>query len=158
MAEISAALVKQLRDRTGAGMMECKKALVEAKGDVSEAETVLRKWGIASAGKKATRSTKQGTIGTYIHAGAQLGVGDFPASLGLADHVGKIVLQRNARHGREPRGHRLCRNPKTTGTASIRLFAQRGAQPEQDDDDQHEPPKQTEAERGHLGKGKHPAK
>ena len=74
MAEISAALVKQLRDRTGAGMMECKKALVEAKGDVAEAETVLRKWGIASAGKKATRSTKQGTIGTYIHAGAQLGV------------------------------------------------------------------------------------
>ncbi|MCU1326559.1 MAG: translation elongation factor Ts (EF-Ts) [Bryobacterales bacterium] len=74
MAEISAALVKQLRDRTGAGMMECKKALVEAKGDVSEAETVLRKWGIASAGKKATRTTKQGTIGTYIHAGAQLGV------------------------------------------------------------------------------------
>ncbi len=74
MAEISAALVKQLRDRTGAGMMECKKALVEANGDVSEAETVLRKWGIASAGKKATRSTKQGTIGTYIHAGAQLGV------------------------------------------------------------------------------------
>ena len=74
MAEISAALVKQVRDRTGAGMMECKKALVEAKGDVNEAETVLRKWGIASAGKKASRSTKQGTIGTYIHAGAQLGV------------------------------------------------------------------------------------
>jgi elongation factor Ts len=74
MAEISAALVKQLRDRTGAGMMECKKALVEANGDLGEAETVLRKWGIASAGKKATRSTKQGTIGTYIHAGAQLGV------------------------------------------------------------------------------------
>ena len=74
MAEISAALVKQLRDRTGAGMMECKKALVEANGDVGEAETVLRKWGIASAGKKATRTTKQGTIGTYIHAGAQLGV------------------------------------------------------------------------------------
>ena len=74
MAEISAALVKQVRDRTGAGMMECKKALVEAKGDVNEAETVLRKWGIASAGKKASRSTKQGSIGTYIHAGAQLGV------------------------------------------------------------------------------------
>ncbi len=74
MAEISASLVKQLRDRTGAGMMECKKALVEANGDLAEGETVLRKWGIASAGKKATRSTKQGTIGTYIHAGAQLGV------------------------------------------------------------------------------------
>jgi len=74
MAEISASLVKQLRERTGAGMMECKKALVEAKGDLNEGETLLRKWGIASAGKKATRSTKQGTVGTYIHAGAQLGV------------------------------------------------------------------------------------
>jgi elongation factor Ts len=74
MADISASLVKQLRDRTGAGMMECKKALVEAKGDIGEGETLLRKWGIASAGKKATRSTKQGTVGSYIHAGAQLGV------------------------------------------------------------------------------------
>jgi elongation factor Ts len=72
--EISAQLVKQLRDRTGAGMMECKKALVEAKGDVGEAEVVLRKHGIASAAKKATRTTKQGVIGSYIHAGAQMGV------------------------------------------------------------------------------------
>src|SRR5437763_9303637 len=71
---ITADAVKQLRERTGAGMMECKKALVEAKGDLNEGETLLRKWGIASAGKKATRSTKQGTVGTYIHAGAQLGV------------------------------------------------------------------------------------
>src|SRR5206468_6523300 len=67
-------LVKQLRDRTGAGMMECKKALVEGKGDVGDAEVLLRKWGIASAGKKASRSTRQGLIGTYIHAGGQLGV------------------------------------------------------------------------------------
>jgi elongation factor Ts len=72
--EISAQLVKQLRERTGAGMMECKKALVEAKGELAEAEVVLRKQGIASAGKKATRTTKQGVIGTYIHPGAQLGV------------------------------------------------------------------------------------
>src|SRR6478672_5791110 len=72
--EISAQLVKQLRERTGAGMMECKSALVEAKGDLSEAEVVLRKKGIASASKKASRSTKQGVIGTYIHPGAQLGV------------------------------------------------------------------------------------
>jgi len=72
--EISAQLVKQLRERTGAGMMECKRALVEAKGELAEAEVVLRKQGIASAGKKATRSTKQGVIGTYIHPGAQLGV------------------------------------------------------------------------------------
>src|SRR5450755_3293946 len=74
MAEITAALVKELRDRTGAGMMECKKALVEAKGDIGEAEVVLRKHGIASAGKKASRATKQGLIGTYIHHGGQLGV------------------------------------------------------------------------------------
>ena len=74
MAEISASLVKQLRERTGAGMMECKKALVEAKGDLSEGETLLRKWGIASAGKKSSRTTKQGSVGTYIHAGSQLGV------------------------------------------------------------------------------------
>ena len=74
MAEISAALVKQLRERTGAGMMECKKALVEAKGSLEEGETLLRKWGIASASKKASRTTKQGLIGTYIHAGGQLGV------------------------------------------------------------------------------------
>jgi elongation factor Ts len=74
MAEITAALVKQLRERTGAGMMECKKALVEAKGDIEAAEILLRKWGIASAGKKASRTTKQGLIGTYIHAGGQLGV------------------------------------------------------------------------------------
>ena len=72
--EISAQLVKQLRDRTGAGMMECKKALVEAKGELAEAEVVLRKQGIASAGKKSSRSTKQGVIGSYIHPGAQLGV------------------------------------------------------------------------------------
>src|ERR1700689_5878320 len=74
MAEITAALVKQLRERTGAGMMECKKALVESKGDLGEGEVLLRKWGIASAGKKSSRSTKQGLIGTYIHAGGQLGV------------------------------------------------------------------------------------
>src|ERR1700722_73600 len=72
--EISAQLVKQLRDRTGAGMMECKKALVEAKGELAEAEVVLRKQGIASAGKKSSRTTKQGVIGTYIPPGAQLGV------------------------------------------------------------------------------------
>ena len=72
--EISAQLVKQLRDRTGAGMMECKAALTEAKGDVAAAEVVLRKKGIASASKKSSRSTKQGVITSYIHPGAQLGV------------------------------------------------------------------------------------
>jgi elongation factor Ts len=74
MAEITAQLVKELRERTGAGMMECKSALKEANGDLPEAEIVLRKRGIASAGKKSSRATKQGLIGTYIHHGGQLGV------------------------------------------------------------------------------------
>lgn len=74
MAEINAQLVKQLRERTGAGMMECKSALVEADGDMDKAEVVLRKKGIASAGKKSTRSTKQGLIGAHISADGKLGV------------------------------------------------------------------------------------
>ncbi len=74
MAEVTAQLVKQLRERTGAGMMECKKALTEANGDLAEGEVALRKRGIASASKKASRVTRQGVIGTYIHPGAQLGV------------------------------------------------------------------------------------
>src|SRR6202011_5964703 len=72
--EISAKLVKELRDRTGAGMMECKKALQESGGNLPEAEIILRKRGLASAAKKAGRATRQGIIGTYIHQGAQLGV------------------------------------------------------------------------------------
>lgn len=74
MAEITAQLVRELRERTGAGMMECKSALKETNGDLAEAEIVLRKRGIASAGKKSSRTTRQGLIGTYIHAGGQLGV------------------------------------------------------------------------------------
>src|SRR5215813_11683781 len=74
MAEITATLVKELRERTGAGMMECKSALVEAKGDLPEAEIVLRKRGIASAGKKSSRVTKQGLIGSYVKDEGRLGV------------------------------------------------------------------------------------
>lgn len=72
--EISAKLVKELRDRTGAGMMDCKGALKEGNGNLAEAEIILRKRGITSASKKATRATRQGMIGTYIHPGSQLGV------------------------------------------------------------------------------------
>jgi elongation factor Ts len=72
--EISAKLVKELRDRTGAGMMECKSALIEAKGNLPEAEIILRKRGISSASKKSSRTTKQGVIGSYVHPGSQLGV------------------------------------------------------------------------------------
>ncbi|HAX41060.1 MAG: elongation factor Ts [Bryobacteraceae bacterium] len=74
MAEITASLVKQLREKTGAGMMECKSALVEANGDLAEAEVVLRKRGMASAAKKSARSAKQGLIGVQISAEGKLGV------------------------------------------------------------------------------------
>ncbi len=74
MAEITAQMVKQLRERTGAGILECKKALQETGGDMEEAVVVLRKWGLAAAAKKASRSTKQGLIGSYVHAGSQIGV------------------------------------------------------------------------------------
>jgi elongation factor Ts len=74
MADISATQVKQLRDATGAGMMECKGALKEANGNLEEATTILRKRGLATATKKAGRSTNEGTIGHYIHMGGKLGV------------------------------------------------------------------------------------
>jgi elongation factor Ts len=74
MADIPATLVKQLRERTGAGFMECKKALAEANGNVEEAETILRKRGIAVAQKKASREANEGLVGSYIHTGGKLGV------------------------------------------------------------------------------------
>src|SRR6201990_3119431 len=74
MAEISAALVKQLRDMTGAGMMECKAALQEANGNLDEANTIRRKRGLAQAAKKSGRSTSEGLIGSYIHLGGKIGV------------------------------------------------------------------------------------
>lgn len=67
MAEISAKLVKELRDKTGAGMMDCKAALQEANGDVEKAVEILRKKGIAKAAKKASREASEGIIATYVH-------------------------------------------------------------------------------------------
>lgn len=74
MADISAKLVKELRDRTAAGFMECKKALVETDGDVDKAEVYLRKRGITLAEKKAGREANEGVVASYIHAGGKLGV------------------------------------------------------------------------------------
>jgi elongation factor Ts len=74
MATITADLVKQLRDKTGAGMMECKAALAEANGNIEEATTLLRKRGLAQAAKRAGRATAQGLIGSYIHMGGKIGV------------------------------------------------------------------------------------
>jgi elongation factor Ts len=71
---ITAEMVKQLRDRTGAGMMACKAALAEAGGDMEKAVEILRKQGIASASKRAGRATREGVIGHYIHMGGKVGV------------------------------------------------------------------------------------
>jgi elongation factor Ts len=72
--KIDAKLVKELREKSGAPMGDCLKALQEAKGEIEEAFVVLRKRGMASAAKKASRSTNEGAVGTYIHAGGKIGV------------------------------------------------------------------------------------
>ena len=71
---IDAKTVKELREKTGAGMMDCKKALVEAEGDIDKAIDNLRKAGVTKAAKKSTRSAKEGLIYSYIHQGGRLGV------------------------------------------------------------------------------------
>src|SRR5499425_517071 len=72
--EIDPKLVKKLREKTNAGFMDCKRALVESAGDLAKAETILRTKGIASAAKKATRATKEGIVASYIHLQGKVGV------------------------------------------------------------------------------------
>src|SRR5213082_3536269 len=74
MAEVTSALVKELREKSGAGMMDCKKALLECGGDLSKASDWLREKGLATAGKKAGRSATEGMVGHYIHMGGKIGV------------------------------------------------------------------------------------
>ena len=71
---ITAEMVRSLREETGAGMMECKSALVEAAGEVAAARDILRKKGLANAAKKAGRATSEGVVGSYIHPGSRVGV------------------------------------------------------------------------------------
>src|SRR3979411_3009734 len=72
--DVDPKLVKQLREKTNAGMMDCKRALAEAGGDLEKAETILRTKGIATAGKKASRATKEGIVAAYIHLQGKVGV------------------------------------------------------------------------------------
>ena len=72
--ELDAKTVKKLRDMTGSGMMDCKRALQEAEGNIEKAVDILRKKGIAKAGARSARSTEQGRVETYVHLGARLGV------------------------------------------------------------------------------------
>jgi elongation factor Ts len=74
MAQITAAMVKELREATGSGIMDCKKVLAEAEGNMEKAVELLRKKGLAKAAKRAGRSTSEGIIYSYIHTGAKLGV------------------------------------------------------------------------------------
>jgi len=74
MADISAELVKQLRERTGAGFMDCKNALTEADGDLDKATTILRERGLAAAAKKSSREAREGLVSSYIHTGGRVGV------------------------------------------------------------------------------------
>ncbi len=74
MAAVTAGMVKELRERTGAGMMDCKKALDETAGDVEKAVDYLRKKGLASAQKKAGRIASEGAVGSYVHMGGKIGV------------------------------------------------------------------------------------
>ncbi|MEA2654271.1 MAG: elongation factor Ts [Chloroflexota bacterium] len=74
MADISAELVKELRERTGAGFMDCKRALTEADGDLDRAVAILREKGLAAAAKKAGRDAREGLVSSYIHTGGRVGV------------------------------------------------------------------------------------
>jgi elongation factor Ts len=74
VAEISAKMVQELREKTGAGMMDCKKALTEAGGDLAKAEEVLRKKGLSAAAKKTGRAATEGAVASYIHMGGKIGV------------------------------------------------------------------------------------
>src|SRR3954462_5833931 len=104
--EIDPQLVKQLREKTNAGMMDCKRALTEASGDLEKAETILRTKGIASAGKKASRMTKEGIVASYIHLQGKVGVlvevnceTDFVAkNEGFRDFVKDVTLHIAAAH------------------------------------------------------------
>ncbi len=106
MADINPTLVKTLREKTNAGMMDCKRALTEAGGDLEKAEAILRQKGIASAGKKASRAAKEGIVASYIHLQGKVGVlveinceTDFVAKNdNFRDLVKDITLQIAAAH------------------------------------------------------------
>lgn len=106
MAEITAALVKQLRDMTSSPMMECKKALVEAEGDIEKAVDILRTMGVAKAVKRAGRDTNEGTIATFISPDGKTGailelscetdfVGTNPQFTGFAGDLAAVVVESN---------------------------------------------------------------
>jgi elongation factor Ts len=131
MAEISAALVKELRERTGLGMMECKKALAEANGDINKAEELLRVKSGAKANKAASRVAAEGVIGSYLSADAKLGAlvelnseTDFVAKneefMAFAQSLAEIAAKREPGSAEEDRRQKLVQ--KLGENISIRRF------------------------------------
>ena len=131
MAEISAALVKELRERTGLGMMECKKALAEANGDINKAEELLRVKSGAKANKAASRVAAEGVIGSYLSADAELGAlvelnseTDFVAKneefMAFAQSLAEIAAKREPGSAEEDRRQKLVQ--KLGENISIRRF------------------------------------
>ena len=99
MSDISPSLVKELREKTNAGMMDCKNALTEANGDIIAAEDILRKKGIASAGKKASREAKEGIVASYIHLQGKVGVlVEINCETDFRDFVKDVTLHIAAAH------------------------------------------------------------
>jgi elongation factor Ts len=113
VSEIPASLVKQLRDQTGAGMMDCKRALEETGGDLEAARTLLRERGMASAGKRAGRSTTEGLVGYILddHVGTMLGIGSESEQVSKTDEF-------------QDWGHRVLRAVHTEGVEAVDRFEQ----------------------------------
>ena len=141
---ISATQVKELREKTGAPMMDCKQALTEAKGDMEQAVVVLRKKGVSVAAKKATRVTSEGSVASYIHAGGKIGVlvevnceSDFVARTedfkelvhDIAMHIAasdpKFVRKEDVTPEDFEREKDICRLPRRSPAASLRTSRRR---------------------------------
>ena len=114
VAEITAALVKELREKSGAGMMDCKKALAATDGDKEKAMDELRKQGLASAQKRSSRATKEGAVDSYIHAGGKIGV--------LVEVASRPTSSPAARTSRSSRTTSRCtsRRPRRSGSRATR--------------------------------------
>src|SRR5438105_14566475 len=113
--QIDPKTVKELRDRTNAGMMDCKRALTEANGDLAKAEVILRTKGIASASKKASRATKEGVVASYIHLQGKVGV-----LVGVDWETDFVARTENSRaFGKDIRLHIAAAHPRYGSRARV---------------------------------------
>ena len=133
--EVNANIVKELREKTGAGVMDCKKALAESKGDLEKATVWLREKGIASAAKRAGRVASEGSVGTYIHAGGKLGVlvevncetDFFAKGADFQTLVKDIAMQIAATNPRAIKREETAQRRARAGKADLRLAGGEGS-------------------------------